>query len=136
MPNPHGSDLLTEAEAAHVLALAPSTLTGWRHIAYTTGRNPGPRFVQLGRATLQPGALLLGQALDVLARQRSPVAHGHRDEPRRRLLDLEAALACFALDLRADLLLSALHFGERLLAASLELLALERARDLLARVRE
>src|SRR5262249_2193772 len=57
-------------------------------------------------------------------------------EPRRRLLDLEAALVRRALDVVLDLFLLPLHLGERLLAPRLELLALERARDLLARARE
>src|SRR5262249_11748075 len=77
------------------------------------------------------GALLLRQALELVTGQRPAIPHGHADDPRRGLLDLKAALSCRALDLLADLLLSPLHLGERLLAAGLELLALERARDLL-----
>ena len=130
--------------------LQPRTDRGTRHVAgHRTGalahllaqaaglpHGGANELVQLASAVLQLGALLLGEALERRGGQRLTIAHGNADEPRRRLLDLKAALARGTLDLLEDLLLLALDLAERLLAASLELLALERARDLLTCARE
>ena len=85
--------------------------------------------VEFSGAPLQLSPFLARQASDLLGAERAPASHRDAHETRRRLLDGKPPLARRPLHLIADVLAAALHLGQRVLAAALELLALKRTRD-------